>query len=519
MPRRVGARATGGRPSFARSSRLDARVLAALGAVGADDAAQDEEEDGADHDGRQQRPEHRDPVVVHASRIRGAAPLARRAVARGSSPAGVGRRASPVDRSAPPRRPAPPRSCHDHHREGRQRGGVPDPRPPAARLPRRPAASSSSRSRARARSARCASICPTRRPGADVDCAASTLIGMVCKVAAADAVAVVAYTDARVRATTASRTRDLVAGAPRRRADACGLRVVDALCVARRRVGVVPRPGLPATAAGRSPSSASSRRAWTAFPDAGRRPAVGDRAARTPTSPRRSTSRGARARSTAAVDLLCGADDGRRRRRRGIRRRDEARRRLAASTRGRSRRCARSTTCPTLFEQALDVGCREPRTRTTPRRSIWCLSRPALRDIALVQWCGGLAAGDEALDAQLRWEAGEEYPAHLAMHMWGEGERPDAGPARARRSSSLAASPPRRRAPSAPGVLATCGVAGVGARPLDPRRRTTPRSRARSSPSTGSARSCARSCTPGTCRSGRSTPAAASAASGCRRTT
>jgi hypothetical protein len=27
--------------------------------------------------------------------------------------------------------------------------------------------------------------------------------------------------------------------------------------------------------------------------------------------------------------------------------------------------------------------------------------------------------------AQLRWEAGEEYPGHLAMRMWGEGEVPD----------------------------------------------------------------------------------------------
>ena len=38
---------------------------------------------------------------------------------------------------------------------------------------------------------------PDESPGADVDCAASTLIGMVCKVAAADAVAVVAYSDRR----------------------------------------------------------------------------------------------------------------------------------------------------------------------------------------------------------------------------------------------------------------------------------------------------------------------------------
>ena len=100
---------------------------------------------------------------------------------------------------------------------------------------------------------------------------------------------------------------------------------------------------------------------------------------------------------------------------------------------------------------------------------IWCLARPALRDIALVQWCGGIAAGDEALDAQLRWESGEEYPAHLAMQMWGEGERPDPD----RLEAALALS--RRIAAAAPravraGAARDVRVAGVGARPLDARR-------------------------------------------------
>ncbi len=81
---------------------------------------------------------------------------------------------------------------------------------------------------------------------------------------------------------------------------------------------------------------------------------------------------------------------------------------------------------------------------------------PALRDIALVQWCRGMNAGDEAFDAQLRWEAGEEYPAHLAMQMWGEGERPD--PDRLLAALTLL----RRIAAAVPrdaraGVLATCG--------------------------------------------------------------
>jgi len=54
------------------------------------------------------------------------------------------------------------------------------------------------------------------------------------------------------------------------------------------------------------------------------------------------------------------------------------------------------------------------------------MNRPATRDIALVQWAHGFAAGESALDAQIGWEQGEEYPAHLARVMWGEGPRPDA---------------------------------------------------------------------------------------------
>ncbi|WP_054687463.1 DUF4192 family protein [Microbacterium sp. No. 7] len=53
------------------------------------------------------------------------------------------------------------------------------------------------------------------------------------------------------------------------------------------------------------------------------------------------------------------------------------------------------------------------------------LNRPATRDIALVQWAHGFAAGESALDAQIGWEQGEKYPAHLARVMWGEGPRPD----------------------------------------------------------------------------------------------
>ena len=122
--------------------------------------------------------------------------------------------------------------------------------------------------------------------------------------------------------------------------------------------------------------------------------------------------------------------------------------------------------------------------RTTLRRSSGAWPARAARHRPL-EWCGGLAAGDEALEAQLRWEAGEEYPDDLAMHMWGEGERPE--PERLRAGARTRA-PPRggcRPARCAPGPLATAaGSPGrSAARPTRdslraPRARDRPRARA-----------------------------------------
>lgn len=57
---------------------------------------------------------------------------------------------------------------------------------------------------------------------------------------------------------------------------------------------------------------------------------------------------------------------------------------------------------------------------------IFALSRPALRDVALVQWASDQAGGERAAEAQAGWERGEEYPADLAAIMWGDAPRPDA---------------------------------------------------------------------------------------------
>ncbi|WP_159501635.1 DUF4192 family protein [Microbacterium sp. 18062] len=86
---------------------------------------------------------------------------------------------------------------------------------------------------------------------------------------------------------------------------------------------------------------------------------------------------------------------------------------------------------------------------------IWCLSRPALRDIGVTAWIDGVDAGDDALDAQLRWEDGEAYPASLAERMIGEGERPDAerlGAALEVTRRAAAVAPRSER----PGALSVC---------------------------------------------------------------
>ena len=270
-----------------------------------------------------------------------------------------------------------------------------------------------------------------------VDAAAATVLGMVCRLPEADAVAAVAYTD---ESFADGMPHGALAAALASRADACGIRLNDSLCVAGDGWGSyldaeLPPGGRPLAELGDEPQGA----AHLAIVD-------GDQAAGSDLPTADETDRelvaGALASLADAVGVLCGPDaDG-----------------AVPAPTGRVDPRALSAVCtlddlPALFEDAL---------RWDPDLSpydaaaiIWCLSRPALRDIALVEWCGGLAAGDQAFDAQLRWEAGEEYPTHLAMHMWGEGERPDAerlerGLALARRAAALA---PRS---TQPGPLATC---------------------------------------------------------------
>lgn len=109
---------------------------------------------------------------------------------------------------------------------------------------------------------------------------------------------------------------------------------------------------------------------------------------------------------------------------------------------------------PVFFELAL----RSAPDETDPFGTaalIWCLARPALRDIGITAWIDGIDAGDEAFDAQLRWENGAQYPPGAAERMMGEGERPDADRLAAALSVSRRAAAVAPRA-DRPGALSVC---------------------------------------------------------------
>ncbi|WP_298745072.1 DUF4192 family protein [uncultured Microbacterium sp.] len=265
------------------------------------------------------------------------------------------------------------------------------------------------------------------------DSVASSAVGMLCRIPTADAAMVVIYTDAAI--TGALPHRDL-AEAIGRSADACGLKLVDAFTIAADGWGShldrrLPPQGRPldeliphASGPGPVPEGDQSSGATLPRRSGGERRAVG----------------GALRSLETALEVICGIP-------------------ARAERVDRVDPAALESACqlddlPTLFEDALrgDAGA------LTPMRAAalaWCFARPALRDVALVQWASDLSGGDRALDAQQKWEDGAPYPADLAERMWGEGPRPDTDRLQAALdlTRQVAALAPR---PLRPGPLALC---------------------------------------------------------------
>jgi hypothetical protein len=243
---------------------------------------------------------------------------------------------------------------------------------------------------------------------ADLDATASTVVGLVCRIDGVDALIPVVYTAAPVGDELPG--AGLVA-ALRRSADACGLTVADAFTVA--------GDGWGSHVEARRPRGGHPLALLDAFPSSG------DQASGTelPTVSRTQVESVAAALASleAALAVICGIP----------------------STVGGDARIdpsALEAACalddlPALYEEALrwDAATLDPMHAAVLG---WCLSRPSLRDVAIVQWSSDRARGGWALDAQQRWEEGIEYPADLAEVLWGEGPRPD--PARLSTALELA---------------------------------------------------------------------------------
>ena len=267
---------------------------------------------------------------------------------------------------------------------------------------------------------------------------ASTVIGIACKVRRTDGVAIVVYADV-----------PLAAGLPhlgfvdavRSRAQICGLRLVDALVVGADGWASFFEPAAIHPLAEIAAHPAPTVDGVEVHPDqtsAAALPEVDAESAR------------------AFGRLLDDVEDALHR--------TSARRRVGPARRARiDEAVAGIGDPPALFE----------RIASTPTDQLglghlaalgFCLERPALRDVALVQWATDLPTGDAVLHAQTEYRTGTPIPPDLARPLYGEGALPDPSRLRAGLDAcrQVAALTPEDRRP---GPLAACAwLAWAGGR-------------------------------------------------------
>lgn len=273
-------------------------------------------------------------------------------------------------------------------------------------------------------------------PGADAEAlasAAATFIGLVCRLPDADGIAPVVYCDEQLFPSDSRRPpHAALIDALRRCADACGLVVKDALCVAADAWCSYLEPGTPA-----HPLSELDAAAARAPLPTGTIPTRGDQHSGvelpTMSSIEQERVEGAVERLTQALQALggCGLGDDTD----PVDWLDDSRTTFGPPASGipTPRDAAVSDTAralgalcnvPALFENALEAEPHELGLDTIAALLI-CLERPPMRDAALTQWAFDLEAGERLLDAQIAWEDGADFPPHLAAHMLGAGPRPD----------------------------------------------------------------------------------------------
>ncbi|MEZ3160309.1 DUF4192 family protein [Microbacterium sp. BWT-B31] len=266
----------------------------------------------------------------------------------------------------------------------------------------------------------------------EVDAFAATCIGMVCRVGAADAVAAIVYTDEPV--CDGSAPREALVTALLEKAHVCGLHVVDALWVGPEGWGSF----LSADAAPRSLDELRDvRSAVGALAEPHGDQASGSELPETDPARVADVAEALRALEI-AVDAVCDPPG-------------EEGLRVDPSA---LQTALPLDDFPSLYESMLSW---DPAALTPYEcaAALWCLERPALRDVALIGWTVGPDAADRAFAAQLRWDLGEAYPMDLARVLWGEAPTPDAS----RLDSALrvaravaAAAPPEHSA----GPLSVC---------------------------------------------------------------
>lgn len=237
-----------------------------------------------------------------------------------------------------------------------------------------------------------------------VDGFAATVIGMVCRIQRADSLVAVVYSDEPVAAALPQAT---LAAAIRRAADASGLALVDMLVIGPDGWASHVRPDAPARPLDElltfdhalPPAPAGDQRRDAELPEA-------------PEDVRRDTAEAHRSLE-AALAVVCD-----------VTRPDGARTERERVDPTALEAALELDDLPGLFERALQWDADE----LSPMRCAmlsWVMSRPSLRDIALVQWATDMGGGRLAMEAQLRWEDGADYPSDLASVMWGEGASPD----------------------------------------------------------------------------------------------
>ncbi|GAB3279671.1 DUF4192 family protein [Microbacterium lacusdiani] len=222
--------------------------------------------------------------------------------------------------------------------------------------------------------------------GGDLAEYAATVVGMLCRVQGATRVAVVVYTDSPYRDPDGRIARASLVQEVIRRADECGLELVDALCVAADGWGAYLEPDGPF--AGRPLSDI--RPDDFEFDD--------DR----------------------PIDVSRAQSDGCE-----LPPSDLAERELVARELSRISLRLGDATLPAVIEHAIE----EEADDLPPRALallIHLLDRPALRDVALTQWCGGYDEGVATQAWQLAWSRGDVALPDGPLRLAGEGPRPKA---------------------------------------------------------------------------------------------